>query len=61
MKPEECEGCHTITENLTLYDDYRGPHWICDYCGMGVESDPVKSMAAMFHVLERRLKEEIKS
>ncbi len=56
-KPEECTRCQTETYELTDYSHHRPEQerWLCCYCEMALESNPVAAMAAMFHVLERRL------
>lgn len=57
-QPEECSRCDTETEELTFYPATVGRNpdqWLCCYCEVSMEDRPVKSMAAMFHVLERRM------
>jgi len=62
--PEECSRCGTATEKLTQYSvqktdkpsEFSHNVWLCCYCEVGHENYPVASMAAMFHVLEARLK-----
>lgn len=58
--PKECERCDTPTTELIFYKkrhptDARGV-WLCAYCAVALPSDAAKAMAAMFHVLEQRLR-----
>lgn len=60
--PEECDRCMTMTRRLTRYYHFGPGHnvdWLCKYCGHDFshgQDKVVKSIAAMFNVLERSLK-----
>jgi hypothetical protein len=58
--PEECDACGSLVELKRFY--HYGPgdnvEWLCPYCAASFfkESDTSRTMAGMFHVLEKRLR-----
>jgi len=61
-EPEECDWCRTTAGGLTRHAHY-GPgyqvDWLCKYCENGYGhsgNTTIASMAAMFNVLEKRIK-----
>jgi len=64
-QPEECDNCGTPQVPLTRYSSY-GPgnqvSWHCCYCSSDYTGgdDIVRTVAAMLHILENRLKDSQK-
>lgn len=58
-KPEECDGCGDGKAKLTRYYRYGPWHqvdWLCPYCEVASDNEQRRMLAAMFNVLERKLR-----
>ena len=67
VQPEECDWCGAMGVELERFYRFGPRHnvaWLCPYCRNDFcrgENNVVKSVSAMFNVLEKRIKREYTS